>query len=206
MPLKTERGNVTLLGATLTSLLSLFLLFLVVKMQIEYREAQYRKKSYLCFRYLTIQTEDYVSHMTKLNWALRTAYAAQFSVTASEAAVVIFKNLVLFRNARHISYVKNLLENKYCHFPETADFVKNIPYEVTNIFVLNTLIDETTQVKAHKWKNTLSLTPKNIRASRLFWLTANYSIENAFMPNFRYTSREIAKKELLSLNHLSGSQ
>jgi len=194
----SKRGSVSLIGAAMTAILSLFLLFLVLKMQVEYREAQYRKKSYLCFRYLTTQTESYIQKMTKFNWALRTAYAAQFSVVASEEAVVIFKNLVIIRNSFHISYMKNLMQNKYCSFPESVEFVKNQPYQVKSIFLLDTSLDETTKIRAHQWKSSITLIPPKIRISRLFVLTANFSIESAFTPNFSYTSKEIGKKDLLN--------
>lgn len=197
---KTNRGSVSLLGAVLTSLVSLLLLFFALKMQVEYREAQYRKRSYLCFKYLTNQTKEYVSEMTKLNWALRTAYSAQFTGITTKEAVVIFKNLVIYRNVRHVSYVKNLLQNKYCSFPESGDFVKNIPYQVKNIFILDTALDETTKLKVAKWKNAISIIPKKIRASRIFFITVDFSLESAFSPNLAYSSKEIGKKGLLNLN------
>jgi hypothetical protein len=195
-----ECGNISLLGATLTSILSLFLLFLVLKMQVEYREAQYRKKSYLCFKYLVTQTEDYVALMTKFNWALRSAYTAQFSGAGTKEAQAIFKGLVAFRNTRHISYMKNLLTNKYCSFPASADFVKNLPYQTKSIFILKTAIDETVKVRANKWKNTVAIIPKQIRALHIFWLIANFSLDGEFLPNFQYSSKEVGKKALLSSN------
>jgi hypothetical protein len=136
--------------------------------------------------------------MTKFNWALRTAYAAQFSGVVSEEAVATFKNLVLFRNTVHVSYMKNMLENKYCSFPETIDYVKNLPYESKDVFLLNTEIDETTKIRAHKWKNTVTLKPKSVRSSHIFWLTSEFSIENAFFPKFSYTMKEVKKMDLLN--------
>lgn len=203
-PANNEKGSISLLGATLTSILSLFLLFLILKMQLEYREAQYRKQSYLCFKYLVTQTEDYVSQMTKLNWALRSAYVAQYSVIGTSEAAAVFKTLVLYRNGFHISYVKNLLHNKYCSFPESLGFVKNQPYQVKSIFLLDTSIDETSKVRDHKWRNTVTINPKKIRSSHLFSLTADFSIESSFAPNLHYTSKEVGKKDLLNWNLSSG--
>jgi hypothetical protein len=169
-------------------------------MQTEYREAQYRKRSYLCFKYLISQTEGYISQMTKLNWALRSAYAAQLSGVATEESVVIFKGLVLYRNGLHLSYMKNLIQNNYCSFPETKDFVKNPPYKVKNVFVLDTSIDETTRIRAPIWKNTITMIPKNIRVSHIFLLSAKFSINNPFLPNLKYVSEEIGKKVLPNLS------
>lgn len=196
-----ETGSISLLGATLTAILSLFLLFLVLKMQIEYKEAQYRKESYLCFKYLTTKTESYVSQMTKFNWALRTAYAAKLSVAGTEEAEVIFKNLVLFRNAGHISYVKNLLHNKYCSFSSSRDFVKNQPFKINNLFALETAFDETTKIRAHEWENTVSISPKKIRVSKIFLIKVDFTIEDPFYPNLKYRSKEVGRVDLLSLNH-----
>jgi hypothetical protein len=204
--IKNNQGSVSLLGATLTSLLSLYLLFFALKMQVEYREAQYRKESYLCFKFLNTTTVDYITQITKLNWALRTAYAAQFSVIATNESIVIFKNLVLYRNAFHVSYMKNLFLNSYCSLPITTDYVKNLPYQTKNIFLLDTLVDETTKIRAKKWKNIISVIPKKIRSSHIFLISVEYSLDGPFLPNLLYTSKEIGKRELLSLNHFFGFQ
>lgn len=202
--IQNNRGSISLIGASLTTILSLFLLFLIQKMRIEYNEAQYRKRTYLCFRYLTVQTENYVNSMTKFNWALRSAYAAQFSGVASEEAITIFKNLVTFRNAVHVSYLKNLMENKYCSYPESLEFVKNLPYQSKTVFLLDTEIDETTKIRANKWKSSVTLNPKSVRISHIFWLTADFSIETAFVPKFSYVAKEVRKMGLQNLNRSSG--
>lgn len=205
MTIKNNRGNVSLMGASFTGILSLFLLFLVLKMQIEYQEAKYRKNSYLCMKYLVTKTNNYVSEMTKLNWSLRAAYIAQSSVVASEEAIIVFKGLVLYRNALHLSYVKNLISNNYCTYPESRDFVKNLPYQTKSIFILDTLIDETSKLRNAEWTNLITIFPKRIRANHQFTLSIHYSMENPFLPKLKYSSKEVGKMGLLSLSHSYGS-
>ncbi len=191
-------GSISLLGACLTAILSLFLLFLVVKMQLEYREALYRKKSYLCFRYLNRQTETYIQTISQFNLALRSAYLAQFIDSTAASAKVLFKTLVIARNARHISYMKNLNFNPYCSFPETASFVNNLPYKTLNSFLLETNKDETTKIRAQEWKNIVTLISPLIRSSRIFSLEVTFFVEGEFSPKTKYQTREIKRMGLLN--------
>ena len=189
------------MGAILTAILSLFLLFLVLKMQIEYREAVYRKDTYLCFRYLNKQTEDYVSLITRFNWAIRSAYLAQFSGVGSTQAAATFKGLVSARNIAHISYVKNLISNTYCSKLESNNFVKNLPYKTTNLFILDCKKDGTTEVRDKEWINIIAKIPSKIRLSHLFAIKIKYAIEGEFFPNFQVRSQEISMQDLPNLNH-----
>jgi hypothetical protein len=195
---KNNQGSISLLGATFTTILSLFLLFLVLKMQVEYREAKYRKQTYLCFKYLSTQTSDYVSMMTKFNWMLRTAYVAQASIVASEEAAAAFKGLIILRNARHVSYMKNLLNNNYCSYPESVDFIKNLPYQTKSMFVLDTAIDETTIIRAMKWKNIITKIPNKIRKSKIFFIVVEYTLNSSFASNLQIKSKEVGKTVLLN--------
>lgn len=206
MKKNNQRGSISLLGALLTTILSLFLLFLVLKMQVEYREAINRKKTYLCFKYLTHETENYISLMTKFNWAVRTAFLAQASVIASKEAKITFESLVKMRNLSHISYMKNLLKNNYCSYPESGTFVKNTPYKTLSMFLLETNKDQTTKLKAREWKNTIVMKPNKIRSSHIFGIAADFSLDGEFLPNFHYKSKEVGIKALLNLNPLFGSQ
>jgi hypothetical protein len=95
-----EKGNISLTAAVLTALLSLLLLFFITKMKIEYREAVYRKDSYLCFHYLNRQTEKYITEMAIFNWSLRAAFAAQGSVVATAEAAEVFNALTIVRTGQ----------------------------------------------------------------------------------------------------------
>jgi hypothetical protein len=202
--LKNEKGNISLTAAVLTALLSLLLLFYVTKMKIEYREALYRKDSYLCLRFINEQTKNYITEMAIFNWALRAAFAAQGSIIATAEAVEVFKGLTIARNIRHFYYLAKLSRNKYCHLPETAFYLKNTPFKIKSNLSLLTNIDETTIMRQKKWTYMYYQNPAGIRLKKSFCLKSEFQMEDVFIPKTTYTSSEVQIKDLSSLKCFSG--
>ena len=200
-----EKGSISLLAAILTLILSLIFIFYITKMKIEYREAVYRKESYLCFQYMNKKTIAYIGEMAKFNWALSAAYIAQFSAVATAEAIEAFKALVLARNIRHFNYIKNLATNKYCKIPETISYLKNIPFKTKETYALSTNINETTSMRQSKWTYQYYKLPKGIRLKNSFCLKSNFQMKNAFFPNLKFTSQEFQMTGLSSSKCLPGS-
>jgi hypothetical protein len=199
-----EKGNISLTAAVLTALLSLLLLFFITKMKIEYREAVYRKDSYLCFHYLNRQTEKYITEMAIFNWSLRAAFAAQGSVVATAEAAEVFKALTIVRNIRHFYYMKKLASNKYCQLPETFSYLKNTPFQIQANLALITNIDETSIMRQNKWSYLYYKRPAGIRLKKSFCLKSEFQMEDVFIPKVTYTSSEVQIAGLSSLKCLSG--
>lgn len=199
-----EKGNISLTAAVLTALLSLLLLFFITKMKIDYREAVYRKESYLCFHYLNRQTEKYIREMAKFNWSLRAAYIAQNSGAATAEAAVIFKALTMARNVRHFYYLKTLARNQYCPLLETFSYLKNTPFKIQSSLALLTNVDETSIMRQNKWSYLYYKNPTGIRLKKSFCLRSDFQMEGVFIPNQTYASSEIATAGLSSLKCLSG--
>ncbi len=202
---KNQKGSVSLLAISLITMISCLLLFYVTKMKLEYRESVYRSQSYLCFHYLNTETEKYISEMAKFNIAIRAAFLAQKTVASGISAVVIFKGLVIARNTRHFLFVKKIMSNKYCHFPETISFVENSPFKTKNKLLLETNIDETSRLRTTKWTNSLYLNPKGIRLKKSFCLQSLFQVQNAFFPNTKYSTSEQALEDLSNLKCFYGS-
>jgi hypothetical protein len=203
-PNNDEKGNISLTAAVLTVLLSLLLLFFITKMKIDYREAVYRKESYLCFHYMNRQTEKYIKEMAIFNWSLSAAFAAQSSGVATAEAVEVFKALTIVRNIRHFYYLKKLASNKYCHVPETYSYLKNTPFRIQVNLALITNIDETSIMRQKKWSYQYYKIPTGIRLKKSFCLKSEFQMQDVYFPNASYTSSEIQMAGLSSLKCFSG--
>lgn len=201
---ESEKGNISLVAAVFTTLLSLTLLFFITKMKVEYREAVYRKESYLCFQFLNRETQKYIKEMALFNWALKSAFIAQSSGVATAEAISLFKALTFTRNLRHLNYLKKLTINPYCQMPETFSFLKNIPFKTNPSLMLLTNIDQTSIIRLKKWTTTYYKNPKGIRLKKSFCLKSEFQIENSFTPYTTYSSKEIAAGVLSSLKCFSG--
>lgn len=202
-----QDGSITLMAVLLTFMISSLLMFFAYKFKIELQEARYRKDSYLCFKYLNVETQNYVTDMAKFNWALRIAYAAIFSGVATAKAKIAHQGIVIARNARHFYYIKNLISNQYCkNAVSNFSYLKNLPFETTQAYVLNTNIDATSKLREKEWTITYYKTPNGVRFKNTFCLTATMSAEGAFNPDFKIQTAEISMKGFSQLKCLSGSQ
>lgn len=200
-----EKGNISLVAAILTALLSLLLIFYTTKMKINYREAKYRKESYLCFHYMNIQTEKYIKEMAAFNWSLRTAFLAIGSVVATAEALEVFRALNIARDIRHFYYLKKLANNKYCKLPETISYLKNTPFRILPNLALQTNIDKTSIMRQNKWSYLYYKNPTGIRLKKSFCLKSEFQMKNVFIPNTTYSSKEVQMADSSSLKCFSGS-
>ncbi|MBC7429829.1 MAG: hypothetical protein H7336_14540 [Bacteriovorax sp.] len=192
---KNQDGSITLMAILLTLMISALLMFFTLKNKVELKEARYRKDSYLCFKFLNIETENYIKDMSKFNIALRTSYAAQFAPVpaAAAAAKTLFEAIIVARNARHFFYIKNLLKNEYCEGQaDSISYIKNFPYDINVTFILQTNIDQTTKLKAHQWTVTHYKHPSGIRFKNSFCLEADMQADGAFIPRFKIKTSELS--------------
>lgn len=200
-----QKGSITLMGILLTLMISALLLFFALKFKVELKEARYRKESYLCFTYLNVETQNYVSDMTKLNWAIRSAYFATISIIFTAEALPLFDSLKLARDMRHLYYLKTLLSNNYCKNPLSSySYFMNPPYKMNVARMLETNIDGTTIIREAKWTVTYYKNPKGIRLKKSFCLKADMEIESAFFPKFKIKTSEISMADFSKLKCLSG--
>ena len=200
-----QKGSITLIAALFTFMVSALLMFFVFKFKVELKEARYRKDSYLCFQFLNIQTENYFSDMVKFNWALRSAFAAKFTVIATAEAEAIWNGLKIARNARHLYYIKDLISNNYCKGKlSNLPYLQKQPFQTNQAYLLSTEIDGTAKLKEEQWKITYYQNPEGIRFNKSFCLEAEMSAEGAFIPNFKIKTQEIAMAGFSQLKCLSG--
>jgi hypothetical protein len=204
-PKNKQKGSLTLAAALITALLSLTLLFFVTKMKIEYKEALYRKESYLCFHYLNVKTQKYIDEMAYFNVALTAAYLALHSAVATAEAMEAFKALILSRNIRHFVYIKSLIQNSNCKKLEGQNFLKNTPFKIQPNFALITKSDETSIVRQKEWSITYFKRPSGIRLKKSFCLKSHFSISSAYLPQTLVDSTEIPIVVLSSSNCFSGA-
>ena len=201
-----QDGNITLFALLLILMITSLLMFFTLKFKVELKEARYRKESYLCFHYLNVETQNYIHDMSKLNWGLRSAFAATFTGVATAQAKVTFDALKILRNGRHFYYIKNLLSNKYCtEKTASLSYLKNFPYKVTKLFTLVTNPDETSILREAQWSTTYYKNPTGIRYNKSFCLKATMSAEGSFNPNLQIRTTEISMAGFSQLKCLSSS-
>jgi hypothetical protein len=200
----SPKGNISLSAALLTVVLSLLLLFYLIKMKTEYNEALYRKNSYLCTYYMNNITKKYISEMALFNWSLRTAFLTKASLITSATSEVIWKGLVITRNILHFNYLRKLTKNKFCQLPQTLSYLKNTPYKITKIFNLETNIDETSIQREKEWVTATYLLPNAIRLKKSFCLKTIWHLQSSFSKKSSHQVEEIAVMDLSNLKCLSG--
>ena len=201
-----QDGSITLMAVLLTLMISALFVFFSYKLKIELKEARYRKDSYLCFNYLNIETENYIADMAKFNLSIRSAYGAIFTVVATANAKAIHEGLITLRNARHFYYIKNLIFNRYCkNTINNFSYMKNLPFETNQAFVLITNIDSTTKLREKEWTISYYKSPNGVRSKNTFCLKAEISVEGASIPNFKIKTSEISMMGFSQLKCLSGS-
>jgi hypothetical protein len=191
-----SKGSVSLVAAVLVTILSAYFLFLLTKMKLEYKEALYRKKSYLCFHFLNTETEKYINEMAYFNWSLRSAFLTKNTINDGVSGEVVFQALKNTRNTRHYLYLKKMASNQYCHLPETLSYLKSLPFLTHFNGSLITQIDETTLPRQHTWSTFIHFFPNGIRSSKAFCLKSTFHIQNEFVPNLQKETSEIATKDL----------
>lgn len=200
-----KKGNISLMAAIMTLMLSALLLFFATKNKIELNESRYRKKSYLCFHSLNIETNNYIKSMGRFNLAIRTAFIATRSGVAAIPARLAFESLVKIRNVRHFYYIKSLIKNSHCPLSIIEnDYLKKLPYKTNQSFSLDTNYDETSILRANQWTILLYLRPNGIRLKNSFALKAEYDLKSAFSTNYNLKTSEIAKTDFSILNLSSG--
>ena len=201
-----QDGSITLMAVLLTLMLSALLIFFTYKLKIELKEARYRKDSYLCFHYLNIETENYVVDMAKFNISIRAAYMAMFTVVGTSQAKALHEALIISRNARHFYYLKNIIFNYYCkNSINKFSYLKKLPFETNQLFVLNTNIDATSKLRVKEWTINYYKSPNGVRFKNTFCLMAKISVEGASNPNFKIKTSEISMMGFSQLKCLSGS-
>lgn len=202
--LKSHKGSISLVGANLVLVLSALLLFLVTKMQIEYREALYRKDSYLCIHYLNTKTLSYIHKMARYNNALRAAYIAITISPSSPIAHTALKTITLLRNGEHFVYLKNINQYPYCSQLEVLPYLAHLPFKVHSNLSLVTLIDETSIIKEKKWSLTTMKRPSKIRFKKAFCLKSTFTLDGEFFPNPKLETQELGFEDSAKLKCLSG--
>lgn len=204
--LHNQQGNISLMAALLTLMISALLMFFALKMKVELKEARYRKDSYLCFQYLNVETKNYILEMARFNQVLRALFLAISSGAGSAQAKILFEATALTRHGRHFYYVKKLAKNKYCSGKtDSRAFFKNLPFIVTPALILETNIDQTTKLRDSQWTNIFYKNPSGIRLKNSFCLKAEYQVEGNLFPNPKIKTSEIAMQGFSKLKCWSGS-
>lgn len=203
----SQKGNITILAAALTVMISALFLFFLQKNSIELKEAKFRKESYLCMSYLNGETAKYIKAMTKFNWLFRTLFVSYAAGINTAQVKMAIESAKIARQTRHLYYLKVLSRNKYCSSPEMgASYLRNLPYQTNKIITLKTQMDETLIIGKNQWHTTIIKSPKGIRLKNAFCLQTNFTLQSTFSSELKISTEEIPMPGLSALKCLSGSR
>lgn len=181
---------------------SLLLLFFCLKFKLELKEAKYRRDSYLCMHYLNTTTQNYIADMGKFNVALRSAFALSFTSAINQQ---IFKALKIARDARHLVWIRRISTYRFCSKEMFLLYLNNPPFETkSGGLLLKSNLDATISIRKEKWNITIIKNPSGIRLKKSFCLLSQWQLENAFFPEIKTRTEEIANEGVSKLKCLSG--
>lgn len=190
--LSSQRGSISLVGASFCLILTFFILFLANKMRVEFYEAKYRKESYLCFHYLNGQTTKYVKEMGHFNKVLLASTLAMAFPPTTAKAKIVHDATKWTRNLRHIFYLTTFRSNEYCsNTLENLVYLKNWPFKLNKTFLLKENFDGSSIVRKEKWSVSYRKLPKRIRLKKSFALKASFELNDPYLPTLRLQTQEI---------------
>jgi hypothetical protein len=178
-------GSITFVGIAIMLILSSLLIISLKKMDAINKSIRNRSQTYLCFKYLIVETDNYITKMAYLNRAIATLYPLTFTPEAAAAEIAI-KTAITSQYITHFSYLKNISKNRYCSFYQATNFVTNIPFLISK-----RSINQTAKIRRNRW--IITVTSKKIKLI----LRGQYRLKNRFTKKAKLKVKEINKEELL---------
>ena len=199
---KNERGGVTLVSLLLFVVLFSWSILAIFEARETHRQIKVRAKTYLCFKYLTHQTEAYIDRMSSYNIKIEAIYPISLiPVPPGPAAKAAWQALIAGQTMTHVSYLKNMFSNHYCSAREGAIFAIQAPYNTVRRF------DGTVGLGRKQWTVYLPSTSNMLtREKGHFVLRGSYSLSSAFSPAFSLVNQELPLQALPNLKQFFGSQ
>lgn len=199
-----KKGSISLIAASLTACLSGMLLFYLFRMRLEFSEAKYREKNYLCTLFLNNETSLYVKRMAKINISLRALYLLNSTRVNGVSTKLLIEALKKARNLIHFNYLSLIAKNRFCSLPYSRDYLKNFPYILKNQTELDVNYDETSKLRAKQWINVVWQNPKGIRLKKFFCIQNQFELSNPFTTVKIVKSQEIGWGEAVRSKCWSG--
>lgn len=149
-----EKGEISFLGFTILLFVLSFCFITILKQIHLIQELRESHKKHLCIKYLFVETERYVSRITKLNFSIRTGLAMSIVPATRIQGKALIKTSKLGQNILHISYLKNISSNRYCDVTFKAFFLRSLPYQTRKLgSFLRRRVDGTTMIRKKKWSH-----------------------------------------------------
>jgi hypothetical protein len=193
-----EKGFGTLLGISLTFVLSLIFYLYLGMLKIENREIFERTETYLCFKELNDSTKNYISKVGLINKSILIAQGAKLSGVLTPEAQASIDTLKILRGIIHLKYIKSLSITKHCSLKQSSSFLTHLPYETTTPLVLVSGADETTIVKDHEWTLNIFCNPIGLRKTHLYFLKIHYHLLSQLDSTLKVQLEEMGSQALLN--------
>lgn len=183
-----KKGNLSIFFGLILLMLTALFTLLSLKMKSDYNYANYRKESYLCYRFLNINTENYINTVNKLNVAIDVALAAIFFTGTNTLWIAAKKALDSYHNFMILQF-KN---SKYCSTLDALTYFKNFPYKIKGPFMQLELSNEgTAQLKEKKWTSFILKKSNGFSKKKAFCLKRTWELENAYFAKPKFSDQEI---------------
>ncbi|MCK5883352.1 MAG: hypothetical protein KAG61_06670 [Bacteriovoracaceae bacterium] len=150
-----ENGSTTLLGASITMVISLVAVYFVLISKDRFLRIKDRSHIYLCQYSFIQEMDNYLTGMYRFNRAIEVAYIASKTPPITSEGKIAHRAVQMAQTVYHYSKIKVVAENKWCNRNQKLMLTASTPY-IRNI-ILVPKRDEIGRavMRKKKWKTVL---------------------------------------------------
>lgn len=188
---QSQRGSITIFAMGPFFILLFFTFFWLNEHLKNYRKQKNQFEDLLCVKFLMAEGQHYFNRMEKYNQLILAADTAiALGQVEAEEAITALKVL---QQLDHVSQLKKLASNKYCHSPTWNQFSINMPYKMNHLAILE--------------RDALQMAIKNKGKAQIciFGRNTTFIVNQKVEEDLIYQVKGISKTDLSKLKCFSGS-
>lgn len=191
-----QKGSITLMGALISSILALALIFLIVGGKYLLLANHHRSQTYLCTKYMIKSLDTYSKVINGGNLAL---IALQTLAIVAPELLPGKKLIIAAQEAAHILTMGKIIRYRHCTTWQRLAIIRAWPFQTIGMLKLKRLpvIDTVKQIQKNKWSTIIPSLPP-----RPFIIKLNFKKKQNLMRHWVLSCKEI--KVPSSLNGLVG--
>lgn len=187
-----QDGYINILGLLFCLLISSFFILQLLNKYQRNQEIKARAQVFLCAKEHSSFLRSYLKRMARLNQAILASYLLQRSPipAVAAAAKAAHKTSVIAQYGVHVSFLKNQLTAKHCHWFQRSLWVKTQPY--SNSPWLKRSSTGVAKLKEKKWSVRYPPQVKKLRPSRYFYLKSEFEVSSALSHKIQVEAKEVS--------------
>lgn len=130
--INSKEGSLSFAGILLSMIFILYFFFSLLALSQDHYKLKKRVQLYLCFKYLHQRTLSYTQTINRQNIKILSTYTLTIIPWLSPYMKSLKTSIQYIQATTHLSYMKNLISNKWCSLNQGSFFIKNIPYKVSS--------------------------------------------------------------------------